>query len=82
VPGTACRHFIAELTTYIVVVSRGLPSIYTLRYVEYYCLLVILIHSKECVTVLVKRAVYRMFEVDYCYPILSLLFHLSFALSY
>ena len=38
VPGTARRHFIAELTTYIVVVGRGLPSIYTQRYVEYGCL--------------------------------------------
>ena len=26
-PGTARRHCIAELTTYIVVVGRGLPSI-------------------------------------------------------
>jgi len=43
---------------------------------------VILIHRKECVTVLMKRAVYRMFEVDYCYPILSLLSNLPFALSY
>ena len=62
------RHFIAELTTYIVVVGRGLPSIYPQRYVEYGCLYVILIHRKECVTVLVMRAVYRMFEVDYCCP--------------
>jgi len=38
VPGTARRHFIAELTTYIVVVGRGLPSTYRRRYVEYYCL--------------------------------------------
>jgi len=68
VPGMACMHFIAELTTYIVVVVRCVPSIYTPRYVEYYCLYVILIHRKECVTVLVKRAEYHMFEVDYSYP--------------
>jgi len=43
---------------------------------------VILIHLNECVTVLVKRAVYRMFKVDCCYPILSLLFNFPFAPSY
>ena len=36
--GTARRHFIAELTDYIVIVGRGLPSTYRQRYVEYYCL--------------------------------------------
>jgi len=38
VPGTARRHFIAELSDYIVIVGRGLPSTYRQRYVEYYCL--------------------------------------------
>jgi len=31
--GTARRHFIAELTDYIVIVGRGLPSTYRQRYV-------------------------------------------------